>query len=123
MIPTTDFIHDATGSPQTLVVVGHDLDSAIVDSVLRVVDFPIVLFEEPGRAYSRIKEVRPQFILLCLTGDDLDGCQLLSILSLDAETRRIPISTIVVDATPSAAAIGSYEADFVARPAVAAAAA
>jgi len=41
-------------------------------------------------AYSQIKRVQPNLVILCVCIDDMDGFQVLSMLKLDAETRDIP---------------------------------
>ncbi len=50
-------------------------------------------------AYSDIKRLRPSLVVLCTRPFDDDACQLLTILKLDHQTRRIPIVTIGTDET------------------------
>ena len=44
-----------------------------------------------SRAYSTIKRVLPNLVVLCTSVESLDGVQLLTMLKLDAATRDIPV--------------------------------
>ena len=56
----------------------------------------MVLVEPTSHAYSHIKHIRPDLVILCMASDDSAGCQLLSMLTLDRETSRIPVVTHVI---------------------------
>lgn len=43
-------------------------------------------------------------MIVCLSTDDADGCQVLSMLALDNDTARIPVLTFV---TPESAALSA----------------
>ena len=49
--------------------------------------------EPTAHAYSQIKRVQPNLVILCVNLDDLDGIHVLSMLKLDAATRDIPVLT------------------------------
>src|SRR5213079_1872236 len=49
--------------------------------------YDIVFVESSGHAYSQIKRVMPDLVILCVRIEDLDGFQVLSMLKLDDETR------------------------------------
>lgn len=72
------------GSPQMLATLEPALDAGHYD---------IVFVESSEHAYSQIKRVQPDLVVLCLRLDDLEGFQVLSMLKLDEETRLIPILT------------------------------
>ena len=55
----------------------------------------IVYVESIAHAYSEIKRVTPDLVIVCLSSDDLDACRVLSMLRLDSETSRIPVLTCV----------------------------
>jgi CheY-like chemotaxis protein len=57
-----------------------------------------MVFVEPGeRAYSQIKKVLPNLVILCTRIERLDGFQVLSMLKLDPETRDIPVLTYTTE--------------------------
>ena len=65
--------------------------------MLGAVDHDVVLVEPTSHAYSHIKHIRPDLVILCMASDDSAGCQLLSMLTLDRETSRIPVVTHVTE--------------------------
>jgi DNA-binding response OmpR family regulator len=67
--------------------------TAALDQVLGAVQHDIVSVASVALGYSHIKRVRPDLVILCLSDDDLAGCQLLSMLALDAATSGIPVLT------------------------------
>jgi DNA-binding response OmpR family regulator len=67
------------------------LDTLLADSN----DYDVFVVESLPRGYSRIKQVRPDLIVLFMTIDDVPGCQLLSMLALDREVSGIPIVPFV----------------------------
>jgi CheY-like chemotaxis protein len=56
-------------------------------------DYDIAFVESTVHAYSNIKRVLPDLVVMCLAIDDVDGCRLLSMLALDRQTARIPVLT------------------------------
>ena len=79
---------------RTVAFVGVDADS-LHDQLAAAVDADVVLIESTAHAYATVKRTRPDLILLWLSGDCLEGCQLLSMLALDRDTARIPVVTCV----------------------------
>ena len=53
--------------------------------------------ESTRHAYSQVKRVQPNLVILCVRIDDADGFQVLSMLKLDADTRDIPILTYTME--------------------------
>lgn len=72
------------GGPEILELLETALDSGRYD---------IVFVESNEQAYSQIKRVQPNLVILCVRIDDMDGFQVLSMLKLDEETRGIPVLT------------------------------
>ena len=72
-----------------------DLRSALAALARQDIDEPIevLLVESSEHAYSHIKRVQPNLVILCMRIEDRDGFQVLSMLKLDAETREIPVLT------------------------------
>jgi len=57
------------------------------------------MMESTEHAYSHIKRLSPNLIIVCLDVDDIDGFQVLSMLKLDSETKGIPVVTCTVSAS------------------------
>lgn len=76
------------GSTEVLGMLETALDAGRYDMV----------FVEPGtRAYSQIKKVLPNLVILCTRIEELDGFQLLTMLKLDEETKDIPVLTYTTE--------------------------
>jgi len=88
--------------PTSVVAVSGDSQrAALVEGLLFDTDgFDVVVVEALGRAYSRIKELMPDLIIVFMEMDDAASCRLLSMLSLDRATSGIPVLTHAVQ--PSA---------------------
>ena len=81
--------------PRSVALVGRYAHEHLDDAMFGVADCDVVFVESTAHAYSKIKRVRPDLVILCLSSDDLDGCQVLSMLALDNDTSRIPVLTFV----------------------------
>jgi len=57
----------------------------------------MVFVESSDHAYSQIKKVLPNLVILCANIEDLEGLQLLTMLKLDADTRNIPVLTYTTE--------------------------
>src|SRR3954467_370590 len=85
-------------SLQKVVIVNGDADVlALVDTVLDAGHYDVVFVESSEHAYSQIKRVQPNLVILCVRIDDPDGFQVLSMLKLDDETRAIPVLTYTTE--------------------------
>src|SRR3954463_11033698 len=84
-------------SPQQVVVVSKQSQmTGLLETVLDAGQYDVVFVESTEHAYSHIKRLSPNLIIVCLDIDDLDGFQVLSMLKLDTETKGIPIVTCTV---------------------------
>jgi PleD family two-component response regulator len=72
------------GSPEIL---------GLLETILDAGHYDVVFVESKAHAYSQIKEVQPDLVILCVRIDDLHGFQVLSMLKLDENTRAIPVLT------------------------------
>lgn len=59
--------------------------------------YDVIVVESSNRAYSQIKRMQPDLVILCLGVEDADGFRVLSMLKLDEDTRRIPILTYTTE--------------------------
>jgi PleD family two-component response regulator len=69
----------------------------VVETALDAGSYDIVFVESQAHAYSQIKRVQPNLVILCLCIDDMTGFQVLSMLKLDEDTRQIPVLTYTTD--------------------------
>ena len=65
----------------------------MLETVLDAGHYDVVFVESSEHAYSQIKRVQPNLVILCVRIDSGDGFQVLSMLKLDEETRAIPVLT------------------------------
>lgn len=84
----------ATTSTQKVVIVNGNAEILeMLDTVLDAGHYDVVFVESSQHAYSQIKRVQPNLVILCVRIDDAEGFQVLSMLKLDADTRGIPVLT------------------------------
>jgi len=88
VLPTTQTVVIVNGSPEIL---------ALLETVLEAGHYDVVFVESHDHAYSQIKRVRPDLIILCVHIDESDGFQVLSMLKLDEDTRAIPVLTYATE--------------------------
>jgi CheY-like chemotaxis protein len=87
-----------TALAQKVVIVnGNAQILEMLESVLDAGHYDVVFVESSEHAYSQIKRVQPNLVILCVRIDDLDGFQVLSMLKLDGETRDIPVLTYTTE--------------------------
>ena len=93
---------EATGTTAQKVVIvnGSAQILELLETVLDAGRYDVVFVESTQHAYSQIKRVQPQLVILCVEVDDPNGFQVLSMLKLDAETRDIPVLTYTLDDEP-----------------------
>jgi hypothetical protein len=80
-------------------VVGVSGDSQRADLLAALMgdsnDYHVFSLESVARAYSRIKQLKPEVIVLFMTIDDDAACQLLSMLANDSDVSGIPVLPFV----------------------------
>jgi CheY-like chemotaxis protein len=82
-----------TNSQKVVIVNGNADMLALVDSLLEAGHYDVVFVESTEHAYSQIKRVVPDLVIMCVQIDDVNVFQVLSMLKLDADTRDIPVVT------------------------------
>jgi PleD family two-component response regulator len=85
---TTQKVVIVNGSPEIL---------ELLETVLDAGHYDVVFVESSQHAYSQIKRVQPNLVILCVRIDDADGFQVLSMLKLDGATREIPVLTYTTE--------------------------
>jgi PleD family two-component response regulator len=82
---------------KVVVVNGNSEVLGMLETVLDAGRYDMVFVESSDRAYSQIKKVVPNLVILCTRIEELDGFQLLTMLKLDADTKDIPILTYATE--------------------------
>ena len=83
----------ATTAQKVVIVNGSPEMLETLETVLDAGHYDVVFVESSDHAYSQIKRVQPDLVILCVHIDDVDGFQVLSMLKLDEETRGVPVLT------------------------------
>ena len=65
--------------------------------VAEVGGYDVIQIASLPTAYSRIRDVAPELVVVMLSIDDADACQLLSMLALDERTSHIPVVSCTFD--------------------------
>jgi len=87
----------ATPVQKVVVVNGNTEVLGMLETVLDAGRYDMVFVESSDRAYSQIKKVVPNLVILCTRIEELDGFQLLTMLKLDADTKNIPVLTYTTE--------------------------
>lgn len=82
---------------KVVVVNGNTEVLGMLESVLDAGRYDMVFVESGEHAYSQIKKVLPNLVILCSRIEQLEGFQLLTMLKLDPETRPIPVLTYTTE--------------------------
>jgi len=78
-----------------VVCVGCVPDGTVLDRLLEPGEYEAVFLASSEGAYSRIAGIMPSRVILCMQMDDELSLQLLSMLTIDPRTQRIPVITCV----------------------------
>ena len=90
--------HTAAATAQKVVIVNGTPEILdLLETVLDAGHYDVVFVESSDQAYSQIKRVQPNLVILCVRIAEADGFQVLSMLKLDAETREIPVLTYTTE--------------------------
>jgi PleD family two-component response regulator len=82
---------------KVVVVNGNTEVLGMLETVLDAGRYDMVFVESGDRAYSQVKKVQPNLVILCTKIDELNGFQLLTMLKLDADTKDIPVLTYTTE--------------------------
>ena len=86
-----------TPAQKVVVVNGNTEVLGMLETVLDAGRYDMVFVESGTRAYSQIKKVQPNLVILCTRIERLDGFQILTMLKLDPETCDIPVLTYTTE--------------------------
>jgi twitching motility two-component system response regulator PilH len=93
----TDTRIAVTPAQKVVVVNGNTEVLGMLESVLDAGRYDMVFVESGEHAYSQIKKVLPNLVILCTRIERLEGFQLLTMLKLDSQTRDIPVLTCTTE--------------------------
>jgi PleD family two-component response regulator len=82
---------------KVVIINGRTDVLAVVEGALDAGSYDVVFIESHTHAYSQIKCVQPNLVILCVSIDDVDAFQILTMLKLDEETRGIPVLTYMTE--------------------------
>ena len=85
---------------KVVIVNGSHEMLELLETVHDAGHYDVVFVESNAHAYSQIKRVQPNLVILCMHVGDIEALQVLSMLKLDAETRAIPVVTWTLDRDP-----------------------
>ncbi|OFW16322.1 MAG: hypothetical protein A3F70_11510 [Acidobacteria bacterium RIFCSPLOWO2_12_FULL_67_14] len=91
---------NAAAAAQVQKVVVVDGSAEILGTLEAVLDagrYDMVFVESSNHAYSQIKKVVPNLVIVCARMDRLQAFQLLTMLKLDTDTRDIPVLTYTTE--------------------------
>src|SRR5712671_7832320 len=98
---TTDSLRQhaaaAIATQKVVIVNGSPEMLELLETVLDAGHYDVVFVESSHHAYSQIKRVQPNLVILCVRIAEADGFQVLSMLKLDDETREIPVLTYTTE--------------------------
>src|SRR4051812_22454335 len=88
----------APNPTQKVVIVNGSTEMLeLLETVLDAGHYDVVFVESSDHAYSQIKRVQPNLVILCVRIDEMNGLHVLSMLKLDVETRHIPVLTYTTE--------------------------
>lgn len=88
---------DVRAAQKVVIVNGSTEILQLLETVLEAGHYDIVFVESGEHAYSQIKRVKPNLVILCVRVEDFEGLQVLSMLKLDRETEHIPVLTYTTE--------------------------
>jgi len=87
----------ATPVQKVVVVDGNAEVLGMLEAVLDAGRYDMVFVESSNHAYSQIRKVVPNLVIVCANVELPDAFQLLTMLKLDPETRDIPVLTYTTE--------------------------
>lgn len=93
-----DTTHITSTPVQKVVVVDGNAEVlGMLESVLDAGRYDMVFVESSDHAYSQIRKVLPNLVIVCANIEQPQAFQLLTMLKLDPDTREIPVLTYTTE--------------------------
>jgi len=96
VVPNETFVdYVMSTSPPSVLAVSNDALRPELLARLLIDDnnYNVVVVESIERAYSRIRQVQPDVVVVLMNIDDVDACQLLSMLHMDRGLHGMSVVT------------------------------
>jgi len=84
-----------------MMLVGHEPDERVLATAAEAGGCDVIVVAATSTAYSRIKQLAPTVVVVAMSVDDVEACQLMSMLKLDPDTSQIPVFTCLLEAVPT----------------------
>lgn len=94
---------DPSAGRKIVIVNGGAEVQRILESVIETGHYDVVFVESSAHAYSQIRKVLPDLVILCLHLEDPEAFRVLSMLKLDPATRDVPLLTWAASPEPNEA--------------------
>ena len=95
--PPANDIRWPAAAQKVVIVNGSPGILDTLETVLGGGHYDVVFVESSAHAYSQIKRVQPNLVILCVRIEDPEGFHVLSMLKLDDDTRDIPVLTYTTE--------------------------
>ena len=95
--PRRDEPGAATPAQRVVIVNGNPEVLELFETMLEAGHYSVVFVESSEHAYSQIRRVLPNLVILCVRIDQAESLQVLSMLKLDPLTRDIPTLTFAAE--------------------------
>ena len=86
---------------RTMMLVGREPDEQVLATVTDAGGYDVIVVAPTSTAYSRIKLLRPSMVVVAMAVDDVEACQLMSMLKLDSDTSHIPVVPYLLEPLPA----------------------
>jgi PleD family two-component response regulator len=93
----SDARQPSPATQKVLIVNGTTDVLELLENVLEAGHYDVVFVESSAHAYSQIKRVQPNLVILFVRIDDPEVFQVLSMVKLDEATRDIPVLTYTAE--------------------------
>ena len=87
----------STDARTVVIVNGGSEMSELLETAVDAGQYDVVFVEAVAHAYSQIRKIQPDLVIISVRLDDEEGLRVLSMLKLDPATRRIPVLTCTTE--------------------------
>ena len=90
-------LSQTVAAQKVVIINGNPKVSELLDDILEPGYYNIIFLESSEHSYTQVKYIKPNLVILCVSVDDMDGLQVLSMMKFDEETKNIPVMTHVIE--------------------------
>ena len=85
------------GLQKIAVINGSTEVLELLEVVLDAGHYDIIFMDSNEHAYSHVRRLQPQMVVLCMQIEDVEAFHVLSMLKMDDDTKRIPVLTYTTE--------------------------